>query len=732
MALEIDGLSIQIEASSEAAYTGVNNLATALERLRSSTQGRFNLSKIADGIRDIGSAINSLPGVKRLQSLADALERLRGIGNVRVGISAEQTQTATEGLTQISSAAEQASGGLNQLAEAGEKSSKSIDKAGERAKEGGKKAKEGASGFSKLFAALKRIALYRLIRSALKMITEGFKEGVENYIRWEQAVGGSKGNEVMSAYASRLMVIKNEMGAMGIQILTALLPAFELLAKAVLWATNVINQFIAVLNGSGTYTRANTNYFVDYAKSLDKSAKSAKKLKDALIGIDELNVINPDTGTGSDNTDYSNMFIPNNPITLPDWLKNIALDLSDFWITVDNVFFKWGKGLNAETITEKIITLLGTIGGAVFGFMTGGVGGAVRGAIKGATLAVTFSSLLFDNDGKLSTSEIVSLLNVGLLGLTGGILGFIAGGPVGAMIGFTAGVLLSLVFIKGMDVNHDGVLSAGELKGGILKEITALTGGAFVFLITAGNVGVARFVTKLQIDFLNAYIGEDGKFKVKQFFEDWSKNIKETIRTILNQGIALVNGFINLVETVVNTVIRVLNKIQIKVPEWLTDLTGGKIKSFGFNIAPISLSNLKLQEYVEKDNTHGFTSRQRNITGKGWITQEDKSDWIDLTTAYSGYAAGGFPATGQLFLARESGAEMVGSIGGRTAVANNDQIVEGISAGVYNAVAAAMGERGEGNYNFNLYIDGKQVRAAVKKADREHGANIATGGLIYG
>lgn len=43
---------------------------------------------------------------------------------------------------------------------------------------------------------------------------------------------------------------------------------------------------------------------------------------------------------------------------------------------------------------------------------------------------------------------------------------------------------------------------------------------------------------------------------------------------------------------------------------------------------------------------------------------------------------GGFPNEGQLFIAREAGAEMVGTMGRRTAVANNDQIVEGISAGV--------------------------------------------------
>lgn len=48
-------------------------------------------------------------------------------------------------------------------------------------------------------------------------------------------------------------------------------------------------------------------------------------------------------------------------------------------------------------------------------------------------------------------------------------------------------------------------------------------------------------------------------------------------------------------------------------------------------------------------------------------------------------ANGGFVDQGQLFIAREAGAEMVGSIGRRTAVANNDQIVDGITYGVREA-----------------------------------------------
>jgi hypothetical protein len=69
-------------------------------------------------------------------------------------------------------------------------------------------------------------------------------------------------------------------------------------------------------------------------------------------------------------------------------------------------------------------------------------------------------------------------------------------------------------------------------------------------------------------------------------------------------------------------------------------------------------------------------------------------------------ASGGFVSSGQLFVAREAGPELVGSIGSRTAVANNDQIVAAVSNGVYNAVVSAMASGGN---NVNVYLDGKDI-----------------------
>ena len=57
--------------------------------------------------------------------------------------------------------------------------------------------------------------------------------------------------------------------------------------------------------------------------------------------------------------------------------------------------------------------------------------------------------------------------------------------------------------------------------------------------------------------------------------------------------------------------------------------------------------------------------------------------WVPITAA----AGGGAFNTGQMFVAREAGPELVGRIGGHTAVMNNDQIVSSVAAGVASANA---------------------------------------------
>lgn len=89
------------------------------------------------------------------------------------------------------------------------------------------------------------------------------------------------------------------------------------------------------------------------------------------------------------------------------------------------------------------------------------------------------------------------------------------------------------------------------------------------------------------------------------------------------------------------------------------------------------------------------------------------------------YANGGFPEAGQLFMAREAGPELVGSIGGKTAVANNDQIVEGIAYGVrdanediVNALYAVAQQiiQTVRDKDTSAYIDGRKISREVTSA----------------
>lgn len=99
---------------------------------------------------------------------------------------------------------------------------------------------------------------------------------------------------------------------------------------------------------------------------------------------------------------------------------------------------------------------------------------------------------------------------------------------------------------------------------------------------------------------------------------------------------------------------------------------------------------------------------------------------------WSTYATGGFPSMGEMFIARESGPELVGRIGNRSTVANNDQIVEGITAGVYQAVVAAMSQSGGGQgQSVNVYLDGKQIYASIKKTESERGMKLMGNQLGY-
>jgi hypothetical protein len=79
------------------------------------------------------------------------------------------------------------------------------------------------------------------------------------------------------------------------------------------------------------------------------------------------------------------------------------------------------------------------------------------------------------------------------------------------------------------------------------------------------------------------------------------------------------------------------------------------------------------------------------------------------------FARGGFPESGQMFVAREAGPELVGRIGRRTAVANNDQIVQGIASAVRSAMSGVNGPGAGGTTRITVQnvLNGKAIGESV-------------------
>ena len=119
-----------------------------------------------------------------------------------------------------------------------------------------------------------------------------------------------------------------------------------------------------------------------------------------------------------------------------------------------------------------------------------------------------------------------------------------------------------------------------------------------------------------------------------------------------------------------------------------------------------------------------FSEKLLDLRKKQGMSQEELAEKLEVSRqAVSRWEAnGGYPDQGQLFWARENGAgaELVGTIGGQTAVASNDDILEGIRQGVYEAVSAAMGG-GYGSQDIRVYIDGREIRASQRRLDRAVG-----------
>lgn len=166
--------------------------------------------------------------------------------------------------------------------------------------------------------------------------------------------------------------------------------------------------------------------------------------------------------------------------------------------------------------------------------------------------------------------------------------------------------------------------------------------------------------------------------------------------------------------------------IDAKLPQFNKKIEGMKNTiTTNFDTAATNACNSiqriinKLNEIPKKIETQVKVSQSTTSTAGSYVATKK-------------YATGGFPDQGELFIAREAGAEMVGAIGRKTAVANNDQIVDGIVGGVSVAnegVIAAIYAllNAVESKDFSVSIGDDEVGRSYDRYQRSRGVRVNSG-----
>lgn len=320
--------------------------------------------------------------------------------------------------------------------------------------------------------------------------------------------------------------------------------------------------------------------------------------------------------------------------------------------------------VNWNTMSDKMRGILTTITGIVGGSLLaigmiltilGHYGLGIPILLAGVASLATSVALNWNtlSSDLSSTLQIIAGVVGGFMLVLGAVLTF---SGVNIPLGIAMLVTGCLGIATSIALNWDTVKS--KIKT-VLSSILSIVSGAAIALgillcLSGGGIG-------LGIALIRA-----GLSGVKKADEVSSNPVTKWIKSICN-------GAIDLVEKAVNKCIKLINKFGFSwdVPDWLQSVVGFSKLEVGANLSEVSIPRL----------------------AKGGINIPN----------------------GQIFQARESGPELVGTIGNKSAVVNNDQIVESVEGGVFRGVMAALQNSHNGNGNgravieAHFYLDGQEI-----------------------
>lgn len=471
-------LELQINDNASIAASGLLALSGALVKVKEAIGKGMNLKGTVNGLEKLKNAVNtglSEDAVSRFERLATVLEKLKGTGAIKIsGIKniANQMNVADS----LAEAKEQAQDTANSIAGAVDRGMEEVEsRTGEVANtvkshfsgiktwfkdvadgfRGIKEEGQDTSGTWNFFNTLgegiknarahiggligdfSRIVKYRMIRSVIKQITQAFTTGIKNVYFYSKAIGGSFA-PAMDDAASVLLQFKNSIGAAAAPLIQSLIPYLKMVVNYAIEAINYFNQFISLLRGQSTWTKAiykNTDAFEDKTK---KAKKAGKAIKDLLADWDELNIIQSETGSGGSGAakaveDYTKMFEEESKFD--NWLSDHFHDVLDMIKMAGVALLGWKLSKNFTGILGKLFKLV------------------AGGAMVALGLKLSFESGFDAGLNGFNTSNILGMIGGALAAGIGGYLITSAvglGGGIGLAIGVGVAVVASLVgYIKG-------------------------------------------------------------------------------------------------------------------------------------------------------------------------------------------------------------------------------------------------------------------------------------------
>lgn len=256
------------------------------------------------------------------------------------------------------------------------------------------RAKKTHSSFNSGIGTLLRYGLgVRSLFALMSKLRSALVDGYKNLARYS-----SRTNAAISSLMSALDRLKNSFASAFDPILRAAAPALVTLINLISEAVSRIGMLAAALTGAKTFTKA-TTIQENYAKSLDKTSKSAKKAKAVLASFDELNILDDkDTDTTKDDgsVDPSKMF---ERLPIDSAVLDFAEKLKKAFEEAD-----W-KGLGT-LLGEKINELVDSIDWSGWGAK---IGKGMNGAIQ--ILYYTVDAVDWVNIGKHLAEAVNSIIN---------------------------------------------------------------------------------------------------------------------------------------------------------------------------------------------------------------------------------------------------------------------------------------------------------------------------------